>query len=145
MSMIPSFFGGGSDQSAQTVEIEGLVANENLLVGHIVRTISDGVDGIIAKADNSTNHVIGVCTSGSTAGGEIEIAQSGLTSVLMDSTPASSDNGKIVYLNGNGLGTLTLTQSSGTNLIKIGYLTGANGSANPVQILLMIEFIVRFG
>ena len=111
MSMIPSFFGGGSDQSAQTVEIEGLVANENLLVGHIVRTISDGVDGIIAKADNSTNHVIGVCTSGSTAGGEIEIAQSGLTSVLMDSTPASSDNGKIVYLNGNGLGTLTLTQS----------------------------------
>ncbi len=145
MSMVPSFFGGGVDQSAQTVEIEGLVANENLLVGHIVRTISDGADGIIAKADNSTNHVIGVCTAGSTAGGKIEIAQSGLTSVLMDSTPASSDNGKIVFLNGNGQGTLTAPTASGRYVIKVGFVVGANGSANPVDMLLRIETVVRLG
>jgi len=145
MSMIPSFFSGGPDQSAQRVKIKGLVANEAISVGHIVRTISGGADGVLAKAVNTTNHVIGIATSASGAGGTIELAQSGLTEVLMDSTPGSSDNGKIVYLGTNGEATLNVTNSSGTNLIKIGYLTGADGSSNPVELILMIEFIVRFG
>jgi hypothetical protein len=145
MSMIPSFFSGGADRSAQTIEIKGLIANESISIGHVVRTIEGGVSGVLAKAVNTTNHVIGIATSASGAGGTIELAQSGLTEVLMDSTPSSSDNGKIVYLGTNGQATLNVTNSSGTNLIKIGYLTGANGSNNPVEIILMIEFIVRFG
>ncbi len=63
----------------------------------------------------------------------------------MDSTPASSDNGKIVFLNGNGQGTLTAPTASGRYVIKVGFVVGANGSANPVDMLLRIETVVRLG
>jgi len=145
MSMIPSFFSGGPDQSAQRVKIKGLVANEAISAGHIVRTISGGADGVLAKAVNTTNHVIGIATSASEAGGTIELAQSGLTEVLMDSTPGSSDNGKTVFLGSNGLATLNAPTSSGRYVIKIGFLTGADGSSNPVEIVTRILTVVRLG
>tara|TARA_R100000315_G_scaffold56252_1_gene30545 strand:- start:1835 stop:2272 length:438 start_codon:yes stop_codon:yes gene_type:complete len=145
MSMIPSFFSGGADRSAEKIEIKGLVANESISIGHVVRTIEGGVSGVLAKAVNTTNHVIGIATSASEAGGTIELAQSGLTEVLMDSTPSSSDNGKTVFLGSNGLATLSVPTTSGRYVIKLGFLTGADGSSNPVEIVTRILTVVRLG
>jgi hypothetical protein len=59
----------------------------------------------------------------------------------MDATPASSDKGKIVYLNGNGRGTLTPPNTSGRYVIKMGFLISGDGSTNPVDLLLRIETV----
>ena len=65
----------------------------------------------------------------------------------MDSIPNVGDNGKPVYLsqNTNGVASLTAPTASGCNVIKIGYLYGANGINIIPDVVLNFQFIVYLG
>ena len=64
MSLTPSFFHGGGRRDAEQVVVDDLIATESIQLGHIVRTVIGDVTGVLAKAENTTNNVIGVSKFG---------------------------------------------------------------------------------
>ena len=129
-------------------------ADETLAIGDIVRfvTSSDGgglTPGRIVKANATTvaqSEPIGVCTSGGSQGASITVACVGNIATKIDVTPASSQNGKTVYLKTvSGQCTLTPPSSSGNSVTKIGKLTGGNGSTSTPTVFLDIEELMIIG
>ena len=43
----------------EQVVVDDLIATESIQLGHIVRTVIGDVTGVLAKAENTTNNVIG--------------------------------------------------------------------------------------
>ena len=140
MSLTPSFFSGGGRRDAEQVVVDDLIATENMQLGHIVRTVIGDVTGVLAKAENTTNNVIGVSKFDVTSGNVVEVIQSGIAKVIFDSDPTSSDIGKRVYVGASGTTTLTPTQTSGHYIIQLGYLID---SATP-KIVLRIDTLHKF-
>ena len=140
MSLTPSFFSGGGRRDAEQVVVDDLIATENMQLGHIVRTVIGDVTGVLAKAENTTNNVIGVSKFGVSSGSVVEVIQSGIAKVIFDSDPTTSDIGKRVYVGASGVATLTPTQTSGHYIIQLGYLID---SATP-KIVLRIDTLHKF-
>jgi len=140
MSLTPSFFSGGGRRDAEQVVVDDLIATENMQLGHIVRTVIGDVTGVLAKAENTTNNVIGVSKFDVSSGSVVEVIQSGIAKVIFDSDPTSSDIGKRVYVGASGVATLTPTQTSGHYIIQLGYLID---SATP-KIVLRIDTLHKF-
>ena len=146
MSLSPSMFAGGFDESAIKIQFS-LKVNENVETGNILAVFDGGNQGQLRKARSATNQVIGICQSNATIGRTVNIVQHGLTRVRMDSAPSVSDIGKPIYLSQstNGVASLTAPSASGNNVIKIGYIYRANGSAITIDVILSINFIVHIG
>lgn len=144
MSMTPSFFSGGGRRDAEQVILDDLIASEDINLGHIVRTIVGSATGVLAKANNTTNNVIGISKSDVSSGSTVDIVQSGVTTVLFDSAPSSGDIGKRVFVGSNGTATLTPTQTSGKYIIQLGYLLEGTGSLARPKIILRIDTLHRF-
>ena len=145
MSFIPVLVGGGSDVSAGRVEFS-LDVNETVEVGHVLASFSGGTYGILRKASSATNQVIGMSADGGDPGDTVGVVQHGTTIVKMDSAPATTDNGKSVYLSTtNGIASLTAPSTSGHNVILLGYLIDADGVTTTPQIIVSINHIVRLG
>lgn len=144
MSMIPSFFSGGGRRDAEQVVLDDLIASENINLGHIVRTVVGNATGVLAKANNTTNNVIGICSANVSSGSSADIVQSGVTRVLFDEAPASGDIGKRVFVGSSGAATLTPIQSSGKYIIQLGYLLEGTGSLVRPKIILRIDTLHRF-
>ena len=144
MSMMPSFFSGGGRRDAEQVVLDGLIASENMNLGHIVRTVVGNATGVLAKADNTTNNVIGICSANVSSGSSADIVQSGVASVLFDTPPASGDIGKRVFVGSSGSATLVPSQSSGRYIIQLGYLLEGTGSISRPKIILRINTLHRF-
>tara|TARA_R100000008_G_C3531167_1_gene139369 strand:- start:276 stop:701 length:426 start_codon:yes stop_codon:yes gene_type:complete len=140
MSLIPSFFSGGGRRDADQVVIDDLIATESIDLGHIVRTVIGNPSGVLAKAENTTNNVIGISKYDVSLGEIVEVVQSGVVKVVFDSDPTSSDIGKRVYVGASGVATLTPTQSSGHYIIQLGYLID---NATP-KIVLRIDTLHKF-
>jgi|TARA_R100000455_G_C6271457_1_gene127703 hypothetical protein len=140
MSLTPSFFSGGGRRDAEQVVVDDLIATENMQLGHIVRTVIGDVTGVLAKAENTTNNVIGVSKFDVSSGSVVEVIQSGIAKVIFDSDPTTSDIGKRVYVGASGVATLTPTQTSGHYIIQLGYLID---SATP-KIVLRIDTLHKF-
>tara|TARA_R100001163_G_C5063000_1_gene200186 strand:+ start:2389 stop:2814 length:426 start_codon:yes stop_codon:yes gene_type:complete len=140
MSLTPSFFSGGGRRDAEQVVLDDLIATENLNLGHIVRTVIGDSSGVLAKAENTTNNVIGISKFDVSSGGIVEVIQSGIAKVIFDSDPTSSDIGKRVYVGPSGEATLTPSQTSGKYIIQLGYLID---SATP-KIVLRIDTLHKF-
>ncbi len=140
MSMTPSFFSGGGRRDAEQVVVDDLIATESIQLGHIVRTVIGDVTGVLAKAENTTNNVIGVSKFDVSSGSVVEVIQSGIAKVIFDSDPTTSDIGKRVYVGASGVATLTPTQTSGHYIIQLGYLID---SATP-KIVLRIDTLHKF-
>ena len=140
MSLTPSFFSGGGRRDAEQVVLDDLIATENLNLGHIVRTVIGDSSGVLAKAENTTNNVIGISKFDVSSGGIVEVIQSGIAKVIFDSDPTSSDIGKRVYVGASGVATLTPNQTSGKYIIQLGYLID---SATP-KIVLRIDTLHKF-
>ncbi len=136
----------GSRGSAENVEFIATV-NENVSEGSILAFFSDGLFGQVRKARVATNQVMGISLENAKRSGSATVVQQGLTKVLMDSAPATSDNGKPIYLSQdtNGVGSLSAPNTSGSNVIKIGYLFGANGVTTTPDVVLCFEFVVYLG
>jgi len=143
MSLTPSFFHGGGRRDAEQVVLDDLIATENLNLGHIVRTVEGNATGVLAKAENTTNNVIGISKFDVNSGGLVEVIQSGIAKVLFESQPASSDVGKRVFVGASGQATLTPIQTSGKYIIQIGYLI--EGNTSPAKIILRIDTLTKFG
>ena len=132
MSMMPSFFSGGGRRDAEQVVLDGLIASENMSLGHIVRTVVGNATGVLAKANNTTNNVIGICSANVSS------------SSLFDEAPSSGDIGKRVFVGSSGVATLTPLQSSGKYIIQLGYLLEGTGSLVRPKIILRIDTLHRF-
>ena len=139
------FFRGESG-SAENVEFHANI-NEDVLQGHIVAFFPDGLFGQVRRARVATNQVIGISLQTQKQGNRVKIVQEGLCRVRMDRVPAVGDNGKPVYLsqNTNGVASLTAPTASGCNVIKIGYLYGANGQSIIPDVVLNFQFVVYLG
>ncbi len=144
MSMIPSFFSGGGRRDADQVVLDDLIASENISLGHIVRTVVGNATGVLAKAENTTNNVIGISKSNVSAGGTVDIVQSGVTVVSFDSPPSSSDIGKRVFVGSSGQATLTPIQNAGKYIIQLGYLLEGTGSLSTPKVVLRISTLHVF-
>ena len=146
MSLTPSLFIGGIDESAVTIQFN-LQVDETVEEGNILAVFAGGSQGQLRKARSATNQVIGICHSNATTGDTVKIIQHGLTRVRMDSAPSATDVGKPIYLSQstNGVASLTAPSASGNNVIKIGYIYAANGSSITVDVILSITFIVHLG
>jgi hypothetical protein len=136
----------GEAGSAENVEFHAKI-NEDVLKGHILAFFPDGLFGQVRRARAATNQVIGVSLAKEKQGRRVKIVQEGLCSVRMDSIPNVGDNGKPVYLsqNTNGVASLTAPTASGCNVIKIGYLYGADGINIIPDVVLNFQFIVYLG
>ena len=85
-------------------------------------------------------------TVGADPGDVVEVIQHGTAIVKMDSAPATTDNGKAVYLSTtNGIASLIAPSTSGHNVILLGYLINSDGVNTTPQIIVSIKHIVRLG
>ena len=136
----------GTQGSAENVEFSATV-NEDVSVGSILAFFSDGLFGQVRKARVATNQVIGISLESVKQSKSTTVVQEGLTKVLMESAPSTDDNGKPIYLSQstNGVASLNAPNASGSNVIKIGYLYGANGVTTTPDVVLSFEFVVYIG
>ena len=146
MAISRNVFFRGAGGSSENVEYSATV-NEDVAEGHVLSFFPDGLFGQLRKARAATNQVVGIAQQNAKQGGRCNIVQHGLTKVFMDSAPEKSDNGKPVYLSAdtNGVASLTAPSSSGSNVIKVGYLYGADGNTTSPEVVLNFQFIVFIG
>ena len=146
MGISRSKFFRGTDGSAENVEFSAAI-NEDVSVGSILAFFADGLFGQVRKARVATNQVIGISLATESQGKTVNVVQEGLCKVLMDTAPAIGDNGKPIYLsqNTNGVASLTAPTASGCNIIKIGYLFGADGVTSTPDVVLNFQFVVYLG
>ena len=146
MGISRNVFFRGAGGSSENVEFSATV-NEAVSEGHVLAFFTDGLFGQVRKARAATNQVVGVAQQNSAQGEQCNIVQHGLTKVFMNSAPAKADNGKPVYLSAdtNGVASLSAPSASGSNVIKIGYLYGADGISVTPEVVLHFEFVVFIG
>ena len=146
MAIRRNVFFRGPAGSGENVEF-GATVNEAVDLGSILSFFTDGLFGQVRKARVATNQVMGIAQTSAAQGAKVNVVQHGLTNVLMDSAPSSSDNGKPIYLSqsSNGVASLTAPTNSNSYVIRIGYLYGANGSTTTPEVVLNMDTIVYLG
>jgi len=131
-----------------------MIADETIAAGDIVRVVKNGEGGGLTvgrsvKANAgaiNTAEVLGIATSGATAGNAFLVATSGSTGVTFGSTPASTLNGSTVFLSTtSGKATVTAPTGSGESVVQLGILTGADGSSASPTVALNINFVIALG
>lgn len=120
-----------------------LTAAVNMSEGHLGSLNSDGevVKSNAATSSGKENVRVIAPVGGVTAGNSASFGsvQGSLTKVRFGVAPPASANGDTVYLSEtDGLATLTAPTSSGSLVIEIGMLQGADDSSNPVEVLIGI-------
>lgn len=140
--------------TSATSTSSSVVADETIATGAVVRfvTNADGgglTPGRVVNANAGTQadaEAIGVTSSGGGQGDSLTMNTAGEASVLFGSAPASTENGKQVYLSTtDGTGTTTIPSASGNTVVKIGKLKGANGSDSTPTVVLNIQVMVLLG
>jgi hypothetical protein len=142
------YIGATASSSASTASRleSNFVADETLAEGELVRLVTSsdsGTVGRVIKADATSYgnaEVLGVVRTGGSQGDSVTIVTSGLTGVKFSSAPASTDNGKKVFLSTTG-GVATLTAPTGaTNAtVLLGRLTGGDGSDTTPNCIVRIQ------
>jgi len=133
---------------SQTVQA---VCDEAITTGDLVRyiDITDGgtigrVKKAVASDLNSDDVYISLTTA--TAGNSISIILVGEANLRFASIPLANDNGKRIYLSTtSGSATLTPPTASGTIVVKLGTLTGADGLTATPTVLFRPQFMMENG
>ncbi len=137
--------------ASATATISSLVADEAISAGHIVRMVISSDSGLtpgrVLKANAGVEkeaEVVGIASTAAGAqGNPLNVATGGETSVLFASAPASTDNGKQVYLSTtDGTATLTAPTGSGQTVVRIGKLKGGNGSDTTPTVILNMQVLI---
>ena len=130
--------------TSQRVEFN-LIADESIVAGDIVRVVVDGeglTPGRVVKASGTVyaqSEVVGIANASASQGDSVKIVSDGLVGVKFSSAPASTSNGKNIFLSTtNGVATLTPPSGSSNSIIKIGKLVGADGSNSIPNVVLNI-------
>ena len=127
------------------------IADESIAVGDLVRYIQTGEAGTIGRvkkavATESNSDDVFVAITTATAGTSVGIVLSGGVPITFIAPPNSNDNGRRVYLDTNsGRATLTPPTSTGSLVVKLGTLTGADGSTNPTTVMFRPQFLMENG
>jgi hypothetical protein len=132
--------GGGGGGVDPTLTIFSAVA---LSQGQIVTWTNSG----LALADASmVGEVLGVCKYASAAGAyaTVSILDGQVYEVLFDAIPATSDEGKRVYLSATpGCASLTPPLTNSTTVIRLGLLYQADGSSVVNSVLFRPVSVAR--
>jgi len=138
-------------QNNTSTIVSGLIkiADETLSSGDIVRIVQNGesplIEGRVIKAVATSIYAedVFICLNSATQGNNVSIALIGEISIATSSVLATTDNGKILYLSSTtGQATLTPPSSSGTNVIKLGTLTGADGVTSTPSVIFRPQYIM---
>lgn len=142
------------EDPSPTRTLSSFVADEAISAGALVRVVLSTDSGLTpgrvinanAGAENDAE-VVGVALAAAASQGDsVDIITSGEASLLFASAPASTDNGKQVYLSTtDGTATLTAPSSAGDTVVRIGKLKGANGSDTTPTVILNIQVIAFLG
>ena len=144
---------GGSSGAAGTIENE-YTADETIATGEVVRLVLSTDGGgltqgraIKAEADSlAGSDFLGIAKAGASQGATFSVITEGKIAVKFGSNPATTDNGKRVYLSTtSGQATLTAPSSGGDTVVLLGFLTGATGSTSTPTVSLRIQSIVTLG
>ena len=136
-----------------TRTISSGVADETVAIGDVLRFALNGEVGLtagrlvkaIASAQNGSE-VVGVATSGGSQGDSINYATSGEVATKFGSNPATTDNGKRVFLSTTGgQATFTPPSSSGDTVVRLGYINGGTGSTSTPTVVLNVQTIMEIG
>lgn len=143
-----------SGSSDSTFTASDVVADEAISAGAILRFVTSDDSGLTpgrvvnANADDAEDaEAAGIAVSAASSQGDsTTMATGGEIGVLFSSAPASTDNGKQVYLSTtDGTATLTAPSSVGDTVVRIGKLKGANGSDTTPAVVLNIQVMVLLG
>lgn len=120
-------------------------AGENLEGGQLV-WLSPA--GSVFKATNVTAtaryDVVGICTAAVTTGNPATIqAPTIVSNVKFPSAPLGSSMGAEVWLGTAGEATITIPTSAGTSVVRIGTLTGPDGSTTTPAVVCNARHIVN--
>lgn len=142
----------GSVGNVSLIQSTDKVADETVVVGDLVRIVQTGESGftagrvIKAIATNNKSEEVYVALGGASQGDNVRIAITGETSIKFSSPPASSTNGQKVYLSTvSGIATFTPPNTSGSLVVKLGTMIGANGSTSTPTVLFRPDFIIEIG
>lgn len=119
-------------------------AGETLTAGDVIRfdASGGGTSGRALKAAASSTglEVVGIVTTGGALGATIEYVLQGAASISFAAAPAATSNGQPVYLSTvAGLGTLTEPTSGA--IVRLGFLTGANGADTTPAVWMDTQLI----
>ena len=131
-----------------------MVADEAILAGAVLRMSITGEAGktpgrvVNANAGNEVDaEAMGIAVTAAAAqGNTLSVATAGEASILFGSAPASTDNGKSVYLStSDGLGALTPPTTTGDTVVRLGKLKGGDGSDTTPLVILNIDVFMLLG
>jgi len=144
----------GTGATAAQRTSSDVVADEAIAEGAVLRFVTSSDVGLtpgrVVNANASTEangDVAGIALAAAAAQGDaLTMATSGEASILFGSSPASTDNGKRVYLSTTS-GEATLTPPSAANNIvyQLGKLKGGNGSDTTPSVVLNLNEIMVIG
>jgi hypothetical protein len=129
------------------------VADETVAVGELLRVVNSTDSGltpgraILANASELDGFdMLGIALSAGVQGDTINVATGGKVSVKFSSAPASTDNGKRIYVGTTyGIASLTAPSSSGDTVYQVGTLVGANGADTTPTVNLNLKEIIVLG
>lgn len=120
------------------------VAGETVAVGDVIRFDASGGGNAgrayKASASSSGLDVVGVVTTGGALGDTIEFLLDGSVSISFAGAPATTDNGKVVYLS-TVAGLATTTQPTTGAIMRLGVLTGGNGADTTPAVWMETQII----
>jgi hypothetical protein len=140
------FGGGGGGGGGLTTSIT-IDAGEALATGSVVALAADG-DVYLADATTSADRwrAFGVSDTvyAPAAAADVHVVVGTLQNTLFGSAPPAANNGDVVYLSETaGEATLIAPTSSGTVVMELGVLQGANGATTTPQILWHPRYVVE--
>lgn len=121
-------------------------SGEALTLGELVCFDTSGTPGEVLKAQATaipTADAMGVVKATVGSGAAVTYYERGAVPVLFGSAPAAASNGSRVYLDATvgGQATLTHPTASGTSVVLVGWLRGANGVTTTPTVQLKLDFL----
>jgi hypothetical protein len=123
------------------------IAGEALATGDVIRLARAGGatagHAFLAENDSSVGQdFLGIILTGGILGDTIEYLVAGEVAVTFDSVPATTDNGKEVYLSSTlGRATLTVPNAAVVAVVRLGCLTGADGGSISPTVQLQYQLV----
>ena len=143
----------GSTANVQNVRTDNLVADESIAIGDVVRLVQFGEGGTVGRvvkanaSESQSREVYIALTSAPAQGDNVQVAIVGEININFGSSVPSNDNGKRCYLSAstNGQATTTAPTSSGSLIIALGTISGADGSTSTPKVIFRPNLIMENG
>ncbi len=137
--------GGGGGGGPATQVIASFVAGEALAAGKCVSVFWDAASSstrVRAVRAALDDHIVGISTSTASAGANVSVGLVGSFAVAFSAAPAAASNGQWVFADPNSNGGAVVSRpTSGVNLMRVGFLAGADGVTVTPTVIFSWAFI----